>query len=103
MTKHCQNCNSELNGNFCSHCGQSSNTHRLNFHFLWHDIQHGLLHIDKGILYTTKELFTRPGHSIREFLLGKRVKHFKPISLEHVGKLHLVISVHSLQHDLNVG
>ena len=81
MTKYCQNCNSELNGNFCSHCGQSSDTHRLNFHFLLHDIQHGLLHIDKGLLYTTKELFTRPGHSIREFLQGKRVKHFKPISL----------------------
>lgn len=81
MTKHCQNCNSELNGNFCSNCGQSSNTHRINFHFLWHDIEHGLLHIEKGILFTTKELFTRPGHSIREFLHGKRVKHFKPISL----------------------
>lgn len=81
MTKYCQNCNSELNGNFCSHCGQSSNTHRLNFHFLWHDIQHGLLHIDKGFLYSAKELFTRPGHSIREFLQGKRIKHFKPISL----------------------
>ena len=81
MTKHCQNCDSELNGNFCSHCGQSSDTHRINFHFLWHDIQHGLLHIDKGILYSARELFTRPGHSIREFLQGKRVKHFKPISL----------------------
>ncbi|GAB3643714.1 hypothetical protein GCM10027423_43510 [Spirosoma arcticum] len=32
-------------------------------------------------MYTTRELFTRPGHSIREFLQGKRVKHFKPISL----------------------
>jgi Protein of unknown function (DUF3667) len=81
MTKHCQNCNSDLNGNFCSHCGQSSYTHRINFHFLWHDIQHGLLHVDKGIFYSIKELFTRPGHSIREFLEGKRVKHFKPISL----------------------
>ncbi len=81
MTKYCQNCNLEINGNFCSHCGQNSNTHRLNFHFLWHDIQHGLLHVDKGILYSVKELFTRPGHSIREFLQGKRVKHFKPISL----------------------
>ncbi len=80
MTKYCQNCNSELNGNFCSHCGQSSDTHKINIHFLWHDIQHGLFHIEKGILFTIKELFTRPGNSIREFLHGKRVKHFKPIS-----------------------
>jgi hypothetical protein len=48
---------------------------------LWHDIQHGLFHVEKGILFTAKELFTRPGHSIREFLNGKRVRHFKPVSL----------------------
>jgi Protein of unknown function (DUF3667) len=81
MTTHCLNCNAELNGQFCSKCGQSSKTHKINLHFLWHDIQHGLLHFDKGILFTTKELFTRPGNSIREFLEGKRVNHFKPISL----------------------
>jgi len=81
MTTNCQNCNTELQGKYCSNCGQSADTHRINIHYLWHDIQHGLLHFDKGILFTTKELFTRPGHSIREFLEGKRVKHFKPISL----------------------
>ncbi len=53
----------------------------MNFHFLWHDIQHGLFHLDKGMFYTAKELFTRPGHSIREYIEGKRVKHFRPVSL----------------------
>ena len=81
MTMNCLNCNAEINGQFCSNCGQSSETHKINLHYLWHDIQHGLLHVDKGILFTTKELFTRPGHSIREFLDGKRISHFKPISL----------------------
>jgi len=81
MTTFCQNCNTELQGKYCSNCGQSAETHKINVHYLWHDIQHGLLHLDKGILFTTRELFTRPGHSIREFLEGKRVKHFKPISL----------------------
>jgi hypothetical protein len=81
MTSNCLNCNAKINGQFCSNCGQSSKTHKINLHYLWHDIQHGLLHFDKGILYTTKELFARPGNSIREFLDGKRVNHFKPISL----------------------
>ncbi|MGM8361438.1 DUF3667 domain-containing protein [Flavobacterium sp. ARAG 55.4] len=40
-----------------------------------------MLHFDIGILYSVKQLFTRPGHSIREFIEGKRVRHFKPISL----------------------
>ncbi len=77
----CSNCDAVLNGSFCSACGQSAETHPINLHFLWHDIQHGLLHFDKGILYSAKELFARPGHSIREFIAGKRIKHFKPISL----------------------
>jgi len=81
MTKTCLNCNTKLVGKFCSNCGQDANTHRINSHFLWHDIQHGLTHVDKGMLFTIKELFTRPGNSIRQFLEGKRIKHFKPISL----------------------
>jgi len=81
MTTYCQNCNTALQGKYCSNCGQSSETHKIDGHYLWHDVQHGLLHFDKGILFTTKELFTRPGNSIREFLEGKRAKHFQPISL----------------------
>lgn len=81
MNLSCKNCDQNLTGNYCNNCGQSAETHRLNFHFLWHDIQHGLFHFDKGVLYTSKQLLTRPGASIREFLEGKRVKHFKPLSL----------------------
>jgi hypothetical protein len=39
------------------------------------------LHFDNGIPYSIKQLFIRPGHSIREFIEGKRVRHFKPLSL----------------------
>jgi hypothetical protein len=77
----CKNCNQEFEGNFCSNCGQSSATHKLNIHFIWHDVQHGLFHFDKGMYYSAKELYLRPGHSIREFIEGKRIKHFGPISL----------------------
>jgi hypothetical protein len=81
MTTTCKNCKQQFKGKFCNQCGQSADTNDINFHFLWHDIQHGLLHFDKGIFYTIKQLFTRPGHSIKEFIEGQRVKHFKPISL----------------------
>lgn len=77
----CKNCNTVFEGNYCNTCGQKADTHKLDFHFLWHDIQHGLFHYDNGILYSFKELYTRPGHTIREYIEGKRVKHFKPISL----------------------
>ncbi|KRD10580.1 hypothetical protein ASE21_12870 [Flavobacterium sp. Root901] len=77
----CKNCRQIYTGNYCSNCGQSTETNKINVHFLWHDIQHGLLHFDKGILYSVGQLLTRPGHSIREFIEGKRVRHFKPLSL----------------------
>ena len=77
----CKNCNQTFKGHYCNNCGQPADTHRINAHFLWHDIQHGLLHFDNGIPYSIKQLFIRPGHSIREFIEGKRIRHFKPLSL----------------------
>jgi hypothetical protein len=80
MIVECKNCNHKYKGTHCNYCGQLATTDRLNRHAVWHDIQHGFLHFDRGIFFTVKEMFTRPGHSIREYIEGKRVKHFKPIS-----------------------
>jgi len=80
MTK-CKNCGNEFEGNYCNNCGQSAATHRLNFKFLWHDIQHGLFHFDKGIIHSLAQLCLRPGRTIYEYLEGKRVGHFKPLSM----------------------
>jgi hypothetical protein len=80
MTTVCKNCKNLFEGNFCNNCGQTANTHDINFKSILHEIQHSIFHIDKGILYTTRELFQRPGQTIREYLKGKRVKHFKPFA-----------------------
>lgn len=77
----CKNCNHIYKGHYCNNCGQPAATHKINAHYLWHEIRHSLLHFDEGIPYSIKQLFTRPGHSIREFIEGKRVRHFKPLSL----------------------
>ncbi|MBW8359686.1 MAG: DUF3667 domain-containing protein [Weeksellaceae bacterium] len=81
--KRCRNCGQYLlmHQKFCHECGQKTATHRIDFHFLVHEIQHGIFHVDGGILYTLKELFTRPGHTLREYLEGKRQQHFKPLML----------------------
>ncbi|WP_125720883.1 DUF3667 domain-containing protein [Flavobacterium ustbae] len=81
MVTICKNCNTTFTGKFCNNCGQTAETHPITVAYLWHDIQHSLLHFDKGIIYSFRELFSRPGHSVREFIEGKRVKHFKPLSL----------------------
>ena len=77
MTTKCLSCNIISEGKFCSNCSQSLSTHRFSFqHVLQHDFIHGVFHFDKGFFYTIKELFTRPGHSTREYIQGKRTKHF---------------------------
>jgi hypothetical protein len=102
MYINCKNCHQTFKGHYCSNCGQTAETHPINFHFLWHDIQKGLLHFDNGITYTAKQLFTRPGHSIREFIEGKRVKHFKPISLVMLLATAYLALIHLLHIDLIV-
>lgn len=80
----CKNCEHTFEGNFCSNCGQKTNTIRLNWHFVKEELQYTFLHINKGFLYSVKELLTRPGETVREYLEGKRVKHYKPILLVFV-------------------
>jgi hypothetical protein len=77
MKNNCLNCNENINGKYCSNCSQIASIHRFSLsHFFAHDFVHGIFHFDKGFLFTIKELFTRPGHGIREYVQGKRVKHF---------------------------
>lgn len=82
MSENCKNCGEVISGNFCINCGQKSSVHRYSFkHFIEHDLIHGIWHVDNGIFFTIKELFTRPGHSIREFINGKRVGYFSFVTL----------------------
>jgi hypothetical protein len=79
---HCLNCHTELTGTYCPHCGQKASTHRFSLkHLFTVDFLHGALHLDKGFLYTLRALVTRPGHSIREYVQGKRVLHFNYFTL----------------------
>jgi hypothetical protein len=83
-TINCKNCDENINGNFCSNCGQKTNTVRLNWHFVQEELKYTFLHINKGLLFTIKELYQRPGETIRNFIEGKRVKHYKPVLLVFV-------------------
>lgn len=78
----CKNCNENISGNFCANCGQKASVRRYSFkQFITHDLINGIWSIDNGIIFTIKELFTRPGHSIRDFINGKRVKYFSFVTL----------------------
>lgn len=74
----CRNCTSPVTDKYCSNCGQVRVLKRVDAHYVSHEIQH-LLHFEKGILYTVKELFIHPGRNIREFITKNRERLVKPI------------------------
>lgn len=76
----CKNCEKSFDGNYCSHCGQKSEIKRIDVRYLINEIPNSIFQLDRGFLFTMKELFVRPGHSIREFLVGKRKPHYKPFA-----------------------
>jgi hypothetical protein len=82
MPTTCKNCDHVFEGKFCNNCGQEADVKRLDFRLLRYIIQDLIFkYFHKGILYSVKELYTRPGNTIREYVEGKRVKHFEPIAL----------------------
>lgn len=112
MSVTCKNCQHKSKGNYCPQCGQSTHTHEINFKFLWHDIQHGLLHFDKGMFYTIPQLYRNPGRTVQHYMEGKRVRHSKPFTLvfllaslfileKHLLHLHIDINVNVNDHDFS--
>lgn len=76
----CKNCQHNFEGKFCNNCGQSASVQKINFTHLLYEIPHGIFQINRGIFFTIKELFIRPGITVREYLEGKRKQHFKPLA-----------------------
>ncbi len=76
----CKNCNQIVEGNYCAHCGQSASVARINRTSFLKELSDSVFQINRGLFYTLQQLFVRPGHSIREYLAGKRKNHFKPIA-----------------------
>jgi len=63
---------------------------RIDGKYIWREFVSVLI-FEKGILYTLKELFLRPGDTIREFLLYDRNKLVKPIAFLIFCTLALII------------
>lgn len=94
----CKNCNTEITEKFCSNCGQSATLKRIDKHYISHEIQH-LLHFEKGVFYTAKELLIRPGNSIRDFINENRSKHMKPVAFLILTSLLYTLITHIFHAD----
>lgn len=74
----CKNCNTEVDSKYCPDCGQATKLQRIDGHYIIHEIEH-VLHFEKGILYTVKELLINPGNNVRKYINENRVRLVKPI------------------------
>jgi Protein of unknown function (DUF3667) len=78
----CANCDRAVDGpdqKFCPACGQPTSAHRIDWHFLGHELEHSVLHMDRGIFYSLKNLMLRPGHLMRDYIEGRRAHQVKPL------------------------
>lgn len=77
----CKNCDALLEGKFCSVCGQSADVGRVNASYFLHAVNKSVAHVDRGLLFTLKELFMRPGKTAKAYIQGKRVRYYSPVAL----------------------
>ncbi|WP_273275700.1 DUF3667 domain-containing protein [Maribacter polysiphoniae] len=78
----CLNCDHTIEEKFCPKCGQKTSTHRFSLQYIFdYGLLSGIFSINKGLLFTIKELFTRPGHGVRAYMEGKRIIYFNAFSL----------------------
>ena len=80
----CANCLRAIDASdqrYCPACGQPTPVHRIDWHFLGHELEHSVLHMDRGIFYTLRRLALRPGALIHDYLDGRRADLVKPLML----------------------
>jgi hypothetical protein len=76
----CKNCNTIFKGNYCNNCGQKAGAERFTLKHLPGEFLHGFFHVHGGLIFTIKELFIRPGVTLRGYISGRRVDYFNPFT-----------------------
>ncbi len=83
MSESCKKCAELIPVTFCTVCGQKKHR-RIDGKYIKEELQYTLLHTNSGFFYTLKHLLNNPGKTVREYINGNRVGHYKPILLVFV-------------------
>lgn len=78
-SKLCLNCGNKIKDNYCSHCGQSTKTGRIEYKAITNDLEHIFVYLHREVLYAVKELLIHPRHMILAYISGQRKKYISPI------------------------
>ncbi len=77
----CDNCSSELNGVYCSFCGQKHHPHKETFGELVYEFFSDFTHFDSRFFRTVIPLLIKPGGLTVRYINGKHASQFHPIRL----------------------
>lgn len=75
----CKNCGVTFEGQFCSNCGQKSNSGTITFGELLLTFFNSVLDFEAPLYKTIYELTIKPGTLIRSYIRGKRKSYYNPI------------------------
>jgi len=80
--RHCLNCDSALSAaaRFCPHCGQRSDTARLSLADMVRELMHSFVDVERRPLAFARALLLRPGVVAREYVDGRRRRHYGPFA-----------------------
>jgi len=84
---HCENCEQELRGHYCSNCGQAAVSYHRSFRHVIIDVLDSFLNWDSKFIRSLGLLLWKPGWLTNQFLEGKRVRFVHPL------RLYLLVSI----------
>jgi hypothetical protein len=88
----CLNCGAEVQGKFCSNCGQENIETRENFFHMAFEFVSDYFHFDSKFFRSLIPLFIKPGFLTKEYWEGRRVKYIHPLRIFFFVTIVFVIS-----------
>lgn len=98
----CQNCADEGDDAYCPKCGQLLQAKRVTLHHILHEVAHTFWHLEKGFLFTLKELGSHPGTMQKKYLSGIRLHYQKPFPLFAISGTLCALSLYLIYHNARV-
>src|SRR3546814_8892456 len=80
----CANCGhpvADTAQKFCPACGQPTPARRIDWRFLGQQLADGVFSMERGIAYYLAQLMLRTGHSMRDYIGGRRGRQAKQLLL----------------------
>jgi len=89
----CRVCNEPVDLNYCPNCGQSAKLKRIDHRYVIQELG-DFFFANKGMIYTIKNVFIRPGKSVKQFITEDRYRFVKPITFLFLTTLVYALVAH---------